>query len=79
MDIHADSIPIDAAPPVLKALPALLDERAAAQVLCCSVPLMRKMRLYGTGTGYCKIGSLVSYRLGEVHAFIVANSWRGKT
>jgi hypothetical protein len=37
----------------------LLDEREAAQILCCSVALLRKMRLFATGPSYCKIGRLV--------------------
>ena len=50
----------------------LLDERAAARFLGCSAALMRKMRLFGNGPVYCKIGRLVRYPMGELQAFIAA-------
>jgi hypothetical protein len=51
----------------------LLDERAAAQMLSCSPALLRKMRLFGNGPSYCKIGRLVRYPIGELQAYIAAN------
>jgi hypothetical protein len=57
----------------------LLDERAAAQMLACSVALLRKMRLFGNGPGYCKIGRLVRYPETDLMAFIDANRVEGAT
>ena len=48
----------------------LLDERAAAQTLSCSVAMMRKWRLFGQGPAYCKIGRLVRYPESDLFSFI---------
>ena len=48
----------------------LFDERAAANVLSCSVALLRKWRLFDEGPAYCKIGRLVRYRQSDIDAFL---------
>jgi hypothetical protein len=52
---------------------SILNERQAANVLGCSVALMRKWRLYGDGPSYCKIGRLVRYRQGDLDSFVEAH------
>jgi len=56
----------------------LLDEREAAQVLGCSVGLLRKWRLYDSGPDYCRIGRLVRYPANTVEAFIHRNLVKSK-
>lgn len=51
----------------------LLNEYEAATILCCSIGLMRKWRLYGGGPGYCRLGRLVRYSEADLVAFIQAN------
>jgi hypothetical protein len=51
----------------------LFNERAAANVLSCSVALLRKWRLFDEGPAYCKIGRLVRYRQEDLNAFLEAN------
>jgi len=48
----------------------LLDERAAAQRLACSVALLRKWRLYGGGPRYHRLGRLVRYSEADLETFI---------
>lgn len=56
----------------------LLTEQSAAQVLGCSVGLMRKWRLFGEGPAFCKIGRLVRYRAEDLAAFVAANRVEGR-
>jgi predicted DNA-binding transcriptional regulator AlpA len=51
----------------------LLNENQAAQVLQCSVALMRKMRRLGTGPTVTRIGRLCRYAESDLAAFIAAN------
>ena len=51
----------------------LLDERAAAEYLGCSVGMMRKWRLFGEGPAYCKLGRLVRYSQADLNTFIEEN------
>jgi hypothetical protein len=48
----------------------LFDERSAANVLSCSVALLRKWRLFREGPSYVKIGRLVRYRQDDLNAFL---------
>ena len=48
----------------------LFDERSAANVLSCSVALLRKWRLFREGPAYCKIGRLVRYRQEDLNTFL---------
>jgi Helix-turn-helix domain len=48
----------------------LFDEQSAANVLSCSVALLRKWRLSKEGPAYCKIGRLVRYRQTDLDAFL---------
>jgi hypothetical protein len=49
----------------------LLDERAAAQILNCSVALMRKWRRIGEGPVHHKVGPrIVRYAAADLQAFI---------
>jgi hypothetical protein len=48
----------------------LLGERDAAQILACSVALLRKWRLYGGGPGFCRLGRLVRYSEADLATFI---------
>jgi hypothetical protein len=49
------------------------NEKDAAQMLGCSVGLLRKWRLFGEGPAFCKIGKLVRYRQEDLVAFVTAN------
>jgi hypothetical protein len=51
----------------------LFDERSAANVLSCSVALLRKWRLFREGPSYVKIGRLVRYRQDDLNAFLVSH------
>ena len=51
----------------------LIDERDAAKALCCSVAALRKWWLLGRGPAYCKVGRLVRYAEGDLHAYLDAN------
>ena len=48
----------------------ILDERAVAGLLGVSVALLRKWRLFRTGTAYPKVGRLVRYSRAEVLAWL---------
>ena len=48
----------------------ILGERDVAQMLGCSVALLRKWRLSGNGPAYLKIGRLVRYRREDIDAFL---------
>lgn len=47
----------------------------AAKLLGISISTLAKMRLYGTGPGYSKLGRRVVYRLEELEAWIAANRY----
>jgi predicted DNA-binding transcriptional regulator AlpA len=51
----------------------VLNEREAAEVVGCSVALMRKWRLFREGPPYVKIGRLVRYRQADLDAFLDAH------
>jgi predicted DNA-binding transcriptional regulator AlpA len=51
----------------------LLNERQAAEIIGCSVALMRKWRLLGEGPNYVKISRLVRYRAEDVDTFLEAH------
>jgi hypothetical protein len=53
--------------------PNLFDENRAAEILGCSVALVRKWRLFGEGPAYCKIGRLVRYSHEDLDAFLRAH------
>ncbi len=48
----------------------LFDERSAANVLSCSVALLRKWRLFREGPSYVKIGRLVRYRQDDLNTYL---------
>lgn len=48
----------------------VVDERGAAEVLGCSVALMRKWRLFREGPCYVRVGRLVRYRPDDLSAFL---------
>ena len=48
----------------------LVDENVAAEIIGCSVALMRKWRSLRTGPAYVKVGRLVRYRRADVEAFL---------
>lgn len=48
----------------------MLDEKEAAEMLGCSVALLRKWRLFGAGPAYVKLGRLVRYSATDIAAFI---------
>jgi len=50
-----------------------LNEQQAAQVLGCSVALLRKWRMTKEGPSYLKIGRLVRYSEGDLEAYLEAN------
>jgi len=50
-----------------------LDERAAAELIGCSVALMRKLRQNGEGPAYYKIGRLVRYAPADIQAYLDAH------
>ena len=52
----------------------LLTEGQAAQILSCSVALLRKWRLYGQGPTYVKVGRLVRYKQSDLTVFILENT-----
>ena len=51
----------------------LLDENNAAEMIGCSVALMRKWRTLGIGPAYVKVGRLVRYRRADIESFLDAN------
>jgi len=48
----------------------MFNEKEAADTLGCSVALMRKMRLFGNGPSFYKLGRLVRYAPADLQAFI---------
>jgi len=48
-------------------------EQQAAEMLGCTVSALRKWRLLGRGPAYCKVGRLVRYAEGDLHAYLDAN------
>lgn len=51
----------------------MFNEDQAANLLGCSVALLRKWRLFGEGPAYCKVGRLVRYRQIDLDAFLEAH------
>jgi hypothetical protein len=51
----------------------MFTEKDAAEYLKCSTGWLRKMRLYGGGPPYVKIGRMVRYRQEDLAEFVVAN------
>lgn len=51
----------------------MFDERGAAEMIGCSVALMRKWRLFNEGPAYVKVGRLVRYRPTDIDSFLNAN------
>jgi hypothetical protein len=47
-------------------------------MLGCSIALMRKMRLFGSGPAYSKVGRLVRYAEADLAAFIAKNRVGGR-
>jgi hypothetical protein len=54
------------------ALPRLVGELEAAQILGLSVKTLRRWRFAGRGPAFHKLGSCVRYRLDDLAAFIEA-------
>ena len=50
-----------------------LNEREAANMLGCSVALLRKWRSCGEGPAFVKIGRLVRYRREDIDVFLDAH------
>lgn len=59
-------------------LDPLLDERAAQQVLPMSLAWFRRERTFKRGPRFIKIGSRVSYRCSDLHAWISARHSGGE-
>ena len=53
--------------------PLVLDTTQTAKRLGLSASTLAKMRLYGTGPAYSKLGRRVVYRLEDLEAWIAAN------
>jgi predicted DNA-binding transcriptional regulator AlpA len=53
----------------------VMNAAEAAKLLGISISTLAKMRLYGTGPGYSKLGRRVVYRLEELEAWIAANRY----
>jgi len=53
--------------------PLVLDAANAANQLGLSVSTLAKMRLYGTGPAYSKLGRRVVYRPADLDSWIEAN------
>jgi hypothetical protein len=51
-------------------MPKLHDERSAANLLGCSVGLLRKFRLFGGGPTFIRIGRLVRYKEEDLISFL---------
>jgi hypothetical protein len=56
----------------------LVNEREAAEVLGCSVGLLRKWRLFREGPTYCKLGKLVRYQQQELMEFAASRRVMGR-
>ena len=54
----------------------LLDEKQAAEMLNCSVQLLRKWRALKAGPTLVQIGRCVRYRFDDVNSYIAANTQR---
>jgi len=54
----------------------VVDVREAARRLGLSASTLAKMRLYGTGPNYSKLGSRVVYRAEDLEAWVEANRYR---
>ena len=52
----------------------LLDTKAAAAVLSLSESTLEKMRVYGNGPKYLKLGRAVRYRETDLQAWVAARS-----
>lgn len=50
----------------------VLNERQAANMLGCSVALMRKWRRLGQGPSYRRLGRLIRYTQADIQAFLDA-------
>ena len=49
------------------------NEKQAAEMLGCTVSALRKWRQLRKGPAYCKVGRLVRYAEGDLHAYLDAN------
>jgi len=56
--------------------PLVLNAEQAAERLGLSASTLAKMRLYGTGPTYSKLGRRVVYRLEDLEAWIAANRFQ---
>lgn len=56
--------------------PLVLNASDTAKLLGLSTSTLAKMRLYGTGPGYSKLGRRVVYRPEELEAWIAANRFQ---
>ncbi len=56
--------------------PLVIDASETAKRLGLSISTLAKMRLYGTGPTYCKLGRRVVYRLEDLEAWIAANRFQ---
>ena len=56
--------------------PLVLNSEQVADRLGLSVSTLAKMRLYGTGPAYSKLGRRVVYRLEDLEAWITANRFQ---
>jgi predicted DNA-binding transcriptional regulator AlpA len=52
--------------------PLVFDARTAAEHLGLSTSTLAKMRLYGNGPAYCKLGRRVCYRLADLESWVNA-------
>jgi predicted DNA-binding transcriptional regulator AlpA len=55
----------------------LLDEKQVAQLLSCSVQLLRKWRATSEGPKHIKMGRCVRYALDDVRSFVTAKHGEG--
>jgi len=55
--------------------PLVLNAGQAAKRLGLSASTLAKMRLYGTGPAYSKLGRRVVYRLEDLEAWVAANQY----
>ena len=55
--------------------PLVMNAEQAARRLGLSVSTLAKMRLYGTGPAYSKLGRRVVYRLEDLEAWVAANRY----
>ena len=57
-------------------LPIVLDAAAAADLLGLSTSTLAKMRLYGTGPHFSKLGRRVVYRRADLEDWVAENRFR---